>query len=152
MATATVYHGATVTLNGKNYGVVVGSPKSYTIASVTKALEVDNVTAIASGGAGTTLFTVSATEGGNTLTTVKYLEVTNNEASTTAVITVIDSGAKQFSVEIPAGESKVVLLSDDIDANATGGGAGVGTLTEITSVQAEGTGATASVSFLALGT
>lgn len=147
MATATVYKGAKVTLNGKNYGVT--SAGSFTITGVTKALEVDNVTC--ADGTASTLFTVSATEGGNTLTTVKYVEVTNNETSgNAAIVGVIDTSAKAFYVEVPAGQTKVILLSDDIDANTSGGA--FSTLTEINSVTCEGRGATASVSFLALGT
>jgi len=144
MATATIHTGATVTLNGRDYGT---SAASVTLAGVTKVVDSGAVTCL-DGPAGTLLL-ISATAGGNTLATIKYLEITNNETTGNPAIIGIINGSEAIYLEIPAGQT-LRLWSDQIEANATGGA--FSSLAAATSITGQGRSATASLSLLAFGT
>lgn len=144
MATATIHTGATVTINGRVYGNGAGS---VTLAGVTKCFESADIVCL-DGTAGT-LLTISATTGGSTLTTIKYFELTNEETTGNPAIVGVINGSEALYLEVPAGQT-IRLLSEQIEGNADG--SAFASLAAATSITCEGRSATATVSFLAMGT
>lgn len=144
MATATIYTGAQVTLGGRTYGT---ASSSSALTGVTKVFE-SGLCTMLDGTAGT-LMTISATVGGSTLTTIKYLEVTNHETTGNPAILGVINGSEAFYIEVSAGHT-IRLLSEQIEGNATGGA--FASLAAATSITCEGRSATADVSLLAMGT
>lgn len=143
MADVVQTYGAVATLNGRTYGFT----GTKTITGVTKIFE-DTVTV--ADGTDSTLLTFSATAAGASLASVKLIMLVNNETSgNPAVITVTDTGADEYSIQIPAGHAHFIS-TEKLEISASG--AGFSAFSTMDTIKAQGDGATASISIAAFGT
>lgn len=135
-ATATITHGATVTLGGRSYGGVV---KTKTFTAVSKPFE-DIVTC--ADGVYSPLLNIGATTGGATLATIKCVRIENLDATLTGRISRIEAAGKQFIEDVPPG-GVIFIYSPNIEVKTDGSG-----FTAYTTIdRVDGAGVSGSVSF-----